>query len=343
MLAKKPQSAVCVSLLSTCDFDLERVARDWQLGFDREKRATATFRGLLQLAKSGHLVVAVPAAVVRGLYDSLDAPGLSLPKNDDGSVRSTVVVMTPEEVQLLGGPDKITERGRSFTYSFGDFFIAPAKNWTGAAKCWLWHVRSPELAQLRRTYGLPSKIDGVSDFSLMIAYQKSSVLRANGVTKAAQYLTLGEYETYRCSQFEQLAKRASKLAPKWYLGASEIEGTGVFAAEDLSKGDNLGLAILPEEQDAYGLRFRNLTTLSRYCNHSPAEEANVEIVASGDSFDLHAKRDIEADEELVADYGDVSNKVGLAGELVYNGEMMPRVAPEELTGRVLKVEQVVCG
>lgn len=321
------------SLLSTKDFDLDRIVEDWSSGYDQEKRASLKFRGLLQLTKSGHLVVTVPAALVRGLYDSLDMPGLSLPRNTDGSVKANIAVITPAELQLIGGPDTVTERGRSFTFSFGDFFVSPARNWDGVSKCWLWHVRSPELSLLRRTYGLPSKIDDSFDFSLLIAYQKSDVLRDNAVTKVSQYLSIGESATYRSQQFTHLAKWASELASNWYLGQSEIEGTGIFAAIDLSKGDNLGLAIMAEERDAYGLKFRNLTPLARYCNHSPGDEANVEIVKKDGKFDLRAKRDIEADEELVADYEDVSNKVGIATDFVYNGEMMPRRDSATLTGR----------
>lgn len=327
------------SILSTKDFDLDRVVADWSNGYETEKRASLKFRGLLQLAKSGHLVVTVPAALVRGLYDSLDMPGLSLPRNTDGSVKANIAIMTPAELQLIGGPDTVTERGRSYTFSFGDFFAAPAKDWMGVSKCWLWHVRSPELAQLRRTYGLPSKIDDSFDFSLMIAYQKSNVLRDNAVTKVSQYLSIGESATYRSQQFRQLAKRASELSQNWYLGQSEIAGTGVFAAEDLSKGDNLGLAILAEERDPYGLKFRNLTTLARYCNHSPGDEANVEIVERDGKFDLRATRDIAADEELVADYEAVSNKVGIATEFVYNGELMPRQDSTTLTGRATSSRQ----
>jgi hypothetical protein len=328
----------CSSLLSTSDFNTVGLHLLWSMGANAEKRASARFRGLLQLSKSGHLVVTVPAAVVRGLYDSLDSPGLSLPKNADGSVRSNIVVMTPEEVKLIGGPDKITERGSSFSYAFGDFFISPAKNWLGVSKCWLWHVKSPDLSQVRRTYGLPAKIDGVSDFSLMIAYQKSGVTQSNGVSKAAQYLSIGDDATYTWSQFRQLTKRSTELMSRWYLGTSEIEGTGIFATDDLSKGDSLGLAVLEQEQDEHGLKFRNLTTLARYCNHSPGDEANVELAPHGDKFELVAKRDIAADEELVADYVDVSNKVGIASDFVYNGELMPRRDSAKLTGRVSKAK-----
>jgi hypothetical protein len=163
------------------DFEL---IETWASGYLTEKRSAVKFKGLLQLSSSGHLIVTVPAALIRGLYDSLADPGLSLPRvTDGGGVRSGIVVMTPAEVEEVGGPAKIVDRGKTFSFEFGDFFISPADGWAGVSKCWHWHVKSTELQELRKTYGLPTKIEGLYDFSLIVAYRKTGVLGLNVVSK----------------------------------------------------------------------------------------------------------------------------------------------------------------
>jgi hypothetical protein len=171
--------------LPVTDIDLDEIARTWELGYSREKRAAVQFRGVLHLVKSGHLLISVPAALLRGLYDSLADPGLSLPQTADGDgIRSGIVVMTPAEVEEIGGGSKINDRGKTFPFTFGDFFITEAKNWPGVSSCYHWHVKSPELTALRRSYGLPSKISDLYDFSLIVACKKKGVLQSNSVSKA---------------------------------------------------------------------------------------------------------------------------------------------------------------
>lgn len=152
---------------------------------DIEKRASVKLSGLLQATKTGHLIVGVPSALVRGVFDAMDAPGISLPEVlDGGTLRAGIVVMTPSELESLGGASAITERGKQFTYQLGELVEQPARNWPGVSTCWHLKVVSPELGELRRTYGLPTKLEGNNPFSIVVACRKVGVLASNSTSKA---------------------------------------------------------------------------------------------------------------------------------------------------------------
>lgn len=153
----------------------------------KEKRASVRMSGLLQATSSGYLIVAVPTALVRGIFDAMHEPGISLPSAIDGGVlRAGIVVMTPEELKQAGGADAITERGKHYTYTLGNLEETPARNWPGVATCWHLRVKSPDLGQLRRSYGLPTKLEGESDFSIVIACRKTGVLTSNATSKVTE-------------------------------------------------------------------------------------------------------------------------------------------------------------
>jgi len=152
-----------------------------------EKRALVRLSGLLQATKTGHLILGVPNSLVRGVFDAMDEPGISLPSAiDGGTLRAAVVVMTPEELQQVGGPDAITERGKQYAYHLGSLVEQPAKGWPGISVCWHLKINSPELGKLRRSYGLPTKLEGDSDFSIVVACRKVGVLSTKAVSKVTQ-------------------------------------------------------------------------------------------------------------------------------------------------------------
>lgn len=156
----------------------------WHEVQDQEKRAAVQLSGVLQAAKSGHLLVGVPAALVRGVFDAMDEPGISLPSAVDGeSLRAGIVVMSPDELEQVGGAAKITERGKHFSYRLGNIVEAPARGWAGVSKCWHLEIKSPELKQLRKTYGLPANMPGSSGMSIVVACRKSGVLGENATSK----------------------------------------------------------------------------------------------------------------------------------------------------------------
>jgi len=154
---------------------------------DEEKRAAVQLSGLLQATSSGYLIVGVPAALVRGVFDALHAPGISLPAAiDGGALRAGIVVMTPDELKSIGGRESVTERGKQYSYQLGDLEETPARDWPGVSTCWHLRIKSPDLGALRRSYGLPSKLEGDCDFSIVIACRKVGVLTSNAISKSTQ-------------------------------------------------------------------------------------------------------------------------------------------------------------
>lgn len=150
-----------------------------------EKRAEVKMTGLLQITNSDYLIIGVPTALVRGVFDAMHEPGISLPGAvDEGALRAGIVVMTPTELKQVGGADKISERGKHFTYYLGELKETPAKGWPGVSTCWHLRIKSTELGKLRRSYGLSTKVEGDSDFSIIVALRKTGVLTSNTTSKA---------------------------------------------------------------------------------------------------------------------------------------------------------------
>jgi hypothetical protein len=89
-------------------------AAGWLARSDKTAAAPYNMSGRLYLAKSGWLLLSVPNAFVRGVFDALTAPGAELPTtglmnvpNVDGDVLNAhISVMTPDEVESIGA-DKI--------------------------------------------------------------------------------------------------------------------------------------------------------------------------------------------------------------------------------------------
>jgi hypothetical protein len=119
------------------------------------------FAGWLYLAKSGWLLLSVPNALVRGVYDALAVPGAELPRAgvlnvpnvDDELLNAHISVMNAAEVASIGA-NNINERGHMFGYSLGSLKEIPVRNIDGVSRVWAVQVASPALAALRKSYGL---------------------------------------------------------------------------------------------------------------------------------------------------------------------------------------------
>ena len=173
-----------MSLISVTDQPSPDFLRIYSEVLDLEKRAAVQMAGLLQATKSGHLILGVPTALVRGVFDAMSEPGISMPTSvDGGALRAGIVVMTPSELESVGGASSVSERGKQYPYSLGELVEASARGWPGVSACWHLRVKSPELGKLRRSYGLPTKVEGDSDFSIVIACRKSGVLSSNATSK----------------------------------------------------------------------------------------------------------------------------------------------------------------
>lgn len=141
--------------------------------------------GRLQLSSTGFLVLSVPNAFVRGAFAAMAEPGVELPPpGPDGNLNAHVTVMQPDEVTLAGGADAISERGKQFHYTLGRVYSVEPDGWPEMAKVWFVRVHSPELAALRRSYGLSSLPgDGKHDFHITFAVRRRGVLGRNATAK----------------------------------------------------------------------------------------------------------------------------------------------------------------
>ena len=142
--------------------------------------------GTLYLSSSGWLMLSVPNALVRGFFAAMHEPGVELPPSGpDGQLNAHISVMKPAEVALLGGADKINERGKQFFYSVGRWVeVTDPEGWSEMAKVWFLRVHSPELQALRRSYGLSSlPNEGKHDFHITAAVLRRKVLGRNDTRK----------------------------------------------------------------------------------------------------------------------------------------------------------------
>lgn len=157
----------------------------FKTGADAE-RAGKVLSGRLYLSSTGWLLLQVPNAIGTGIFAAMDVPGIELPVSDvTGNYEAHISVMTPEEIEQIGGPNKITERGKSFSYSIGDIKTVVPSDWPEVSRCWVLDVKSPELEKLRKTYGLSGiPNDGKYQFHITVAIRKKHVLGSNPSSKA---------------------------------------------------------------------------------------------------------------------------------------------------------------
>ena len=174
---------------------------------------THALSGELYASSDNSILLSVPNALVRGAFDAIDEPGLTLP-GKHGKFNAHIVVMTPSEVKKAGGVAKVTERGHHFHYSLGALQEAPAPSMFDFSKVWFLVVASPELSQLRKTYGLeptPSK----TGFNIVVALRRIGVLGKNDINKhaSAQLLRdiLGNKHKSKVEQMIGHIKYMSKL------------------------------------------------------------------------------------------------------------------------------------
>jgi hypothetical protein len=149
-----------------------------------EPELSYSLAGRLFLAKTGWLLLDVPNAIVRGLFDALHEPGVELPFNGKGDLHAHISVMSADEVKKIGA-DKLTERGHMAHFSLGPVKTVRPSAWDDISRVWYVTVNSPELAAIRRSYGLDSRPhDGEYDFHITFAVLRRNTLRTNALSKA---------------------------------------------------------------------------------------------------------------------------------------------------------------
>jgi predicted double-glycine peptidase len=140
--------------------------------------------GRLYLSSSGWLLLDVPNALVRGTFDALHESGAELPpRKHGGNLNAHVSVMTKDEVQRIGA-DKISERGHQFRFTLGPLKEVEPAGWDEMSRCWFIEISSPELKNLRKSYGLSPLPHGDHPFHVTVAVRRKHVLKNNDVKKA---------------------------------------------------------------------------------------------------------------------------------------------------------------
>lgn len=249
---------------------LEKLARQ------AAQRATQT--GELQYTRTGYLVLQVPNALVHGQFAALNLPGIELPPGPDGRLNAHITVMTPEEVQRVGGPARISERGKHFSYTTGAPRSAPLDarhgapaSWRDVGRIWFLPVRSTELARLRKSYGLDPQPR--RPFHITVAVRRRSVLREGAAAKAASMHQLAaKAATYlRERQGGRDHELALAEAPR-ARGDRHVPGTQVqgHAAGSAAKtaGEGRPLGSVDVSSLAQRARQRLLEKLSRTVTYS---------------------------------------------------------------------------
>lgn len=189
--------------------------------------------GRLYLAKSGWLLLSVPNALVRGVYDALTAPGaelplpgaLNVPNVADDVLNAHISVMTADEVKKIG-QDNINERGHMFGYALGQLKEISPRNIDGISKVWAIQVSAPALTALRKSYGLSPLPNGDHPFHITVAVRRKGVLQGNNVSKAASIAEIKHSNALSCSGQKDLLTSGK---------ADNLPGRDFFA-DNLTKG-----------------------------------------------------------------------------------------------------------
>jgi hypothetical protein len=131
-------------------------------------------------------LLSVPNAMVRGVYQAMNEPGAELPVSG-GELDAHISVMRPEEIAQLGGPSKLlNDRGKQFNYTLRRLESVNPAGWDEMSKVWMLRVYSPELQDLRKSYGLTAKPkDNKFDFHITVAVRRKHVLSRGEVSKVS--------------------------------------------------------------------------------------------------------------------------------------------------------------
>lgn len=143
--------------------------------------------GELYGSRNKWILLSVPNALVYGVYNAMNEPGIELPPSKGaGRLNAHISVIRPEELDSIGGVEKITERGKHFTYTLGRLMSTSPDGWPEMDRVWFIHVHSPELQALRRSYGLSSlPKEGQLAFHISVAVRRRGVLSRNEKSKIA--------------------------------------------------------------------------------------------------------------------------------------------------------------
>jgi hypothetical protein len=178
-----------VSILTATDGPPPWARAVFGMGFkaagDDPPEVAYNLSGTLYLSSSGWLLLSVPNALVHGVFAAMREPGIELPPGKgDGPMNAHISVAKPDEIEMLGGVDRISERGKQFRYTLGRLYSVDPEGWPEMSRVWFLRVHSPDLQELRRSYGLSSLPNsGKHDFHITVGVRRRGVLGRNDTAK----------------------------------------------------------------------------------------------------------------------------------------------------------------
>ena len=232
--------------------------------------------GRLYLAKSGWLLLSVPNALVRGVFDAMSHAGaelplagtMNVPNVDKELLNAHISVLTADEVASIGA-NKINERGHSFKYALGPVKEITPGNIDGVSKIWAIQVASPELSALRKSYGLSALPNGDHPFHITVAVRKRNVLRANDVSKFDTAAGRGELKaaahegapwgtpTDKLPWRERVEVYAHDPKGRIYGGIWNTDKSFAVPGGGIDPGEDPGQAALRELEEETGIKATN--------------------------------------------------------------------------------------
>jgi len=212
--------------------------------------------GELYLSKSGWILLSVPNSLVRGSFDALGVVGAELPPGPDGKLNAHISVIRPEELEQIGGADKVTERGKQFKYRIKSLKTVVPSSWPEISKVWMLEVQSPELENLRKSYGLSARPkDNKYEFHITIAVRRKHVLKENEIVKKSGVIKVANSDN---APYRERAEVFAISPSNKVFGAIwdndktfAIPGGGIDPGEDITEG------ALREFNEETGLKIRN--------------------------------------------------------------------------------------
>lgn len=149
-------------------------------------------KGRLVVSDTNWLLLSVPNSLMRGLYEALHETGIELPATLEGRVNAHISVMTGKEVESIGGPGAIKQRGEFFSWNPKGVYTVkprrpkPKENRVVAVweRVWFLVCHSRELSDLRKSYGLPGLMYGNHKFHITFAVK----VKKDPQTKAGSVL-----------------------------------------------------------------------------------------------------------------------------------------------------------
>jgi hypothetical protein len=225
-------------------------ALGWLYRSGNKQAATSyPLAGRLYLAKSGWLLLSVPNALVRGVFDAVTEPGaelplagvMNVPNVEAELLNAHISVMTADEVRSIGH-NSINERGHMFGYTLGALKEIDVKSVAGVSKVWVIQVASPALSALRKSYGLSALPKEDEPFHITVAVRRKGVLLDNGKSKGnetAAEATVGHRFSNPISRGElKAAAELSRSGQKDLLPGGEADNLPdrEFSAPALAEG-----------------------------------------------------------------------------------------------------------